>query len=316
MEVIMSNLFGNFSNDPSMQRHMLASRYSAARSNILVMVIFSAFNLLMLATGAGTYFLFSASVPYIITDLSMFLCRMYPEEFYEGFEGMFFFDKSFFVITLIVSILILALYLLCWFFSKKNKVGWLIAALVMFGIDTLVMFGYYGFYLGIIVDIIFHIWVIVILAMGINAHYKLRKMPAENVMIEAEFTEIPTDESGESVAAIEGEKKTIPDSTPMRPADTDVKAKILLEAEVYGHQITYRRIKRTNELVIDGDVYGEYSALAEMPHILTAKIGGHEFAAGMDNSSHSFILVDGQIVKTKLRLIYSFRNLSYIFSVI
>ena len=62
----MSKLFGDFNGDPRIQRQALVSKYSAARSNILLMVIFSAINLLMLATGAGTYFLFSASVPYIM----------------------------------------------------------------------------------------------------------------------------------------------------------------------------------------------------------------------------------------------------------
>ncbi len=297
----MSRLFGNVSNDPRTQRQVLVSRYSAARSNLILLVAFSAINLIMLATGAGTYFLFSASVPYLITDLGMFLSGMYPEELYEGFEGMYFFDKSFFVIMLIISLLILAIYMLCWLFSKKNKVGWLISALVMFGIDTLVMFAYYGISPDMIIDIIFHVWVIVILAMGIDAHFKLKKMPAEVTMIEAKYRELPADGDGENATA--GETKVSPESTPLRVADTEIKAKILLEAEIYGHFITYRRIKRTNELVIDGNVYGEYTALAEMPHMLTATVDGHDIAAGMDNTSHSFILVDGQTVKTKLRLI-------------
>jgi hypothetical protein len=296
----MSNLFGNVSNDPRIQRQALASKYNAARSNLILLVIFSAINLIMLATNAGTYFLFSASVPYLITGLGMFFCGMAPEEAYEGLDGMYFMDKSLFVIMFIISMLILVLYLLCWLFSKNNKVKWLITALVLFGIDTLVMFAYYGISPDMIIDVIFHVWVIVILAMGIDAHYKLKKMPVEEVMIEAEYTELP-EEAAEG--AIDGERKTTPDSTPLRDADNEVKAKILLESEIYGHFITYRRIKRTNELVIDGKVYAEYIALAEMPHMLTATVDGHNIAAGMDNTSHSFILVDGQTVKTKLRLI-------------
>ena len=54
----MSNLFGNFNDDPRIQRQALASKYSAARSNLLLLVIFSAINLIMMATGTGTYFLF------------------------------------------------------------------------------------------------------------------------------------------------------------------------------------------------------------------------------------------------------------------
>lgn len=292
----MSNYFGGFNDDPRIQRQAMASKYNAARSNLLLLVIFSAINLIMLATGAGTYFLFSASVPYIITYLGMFFCGMYPKEMYEGLEGMYFLDKSLFFILLAISALILVIYLLCWLFSKDGKVKWLKLALVLFSIDTLVMFLYYGFAINMIVDIIFHVWVIVIMVMGIKAHKKLNDMPAEEPIIEAEYRELPAD--GE-----EGSENTIQDSTPLRHAETEVKARILLQTDYFNHTITYRRVKKTNELVIDGMVYGEYTALAEMPHILTAVIDGHKIAAGTDNTSHSFISVDGQTVATKLRLI-------------
>jgi hypothetical protein len=292
----MSNLFGNFNDDPRIQRQALANKYSAARSNLILMVIFSAINLLMLATNAGTYFLFSASVPYIITDVGMFFCGMYPTEAYEGFEGMYFLDKSLFFILLAISALILVIYFLCWLFSKNGKVKWLTTALVLFCIDTLVMFVYYGFAISSIIDIIFHVWVIVILVMGIKAHKKLKEMPEEEVVIEAEYRELPAD--GEEI------KEDLPhDSTPIRHADTDTKVRVLLETDYFNHTITYRRVKTTNELVIDGKVYDEYTALIETAHILTAVVDGHNIAAGMDNTSRSFINVDGQTVKTKLRLI-------------
>ena len=292
----MSKLFGDFNGDPRIQRQALVSKYNAARSNILLMVIFSAINLLMLATGAGTYFLFSASVPYIITDIGMFFCGMYPKEMYEEFEGMYFLDKSLFFILLAISALILVIYFLCWLFSKNGKVRWIKTALVLFSIDTLIMFAYYGIDLTMIIDIIFHIWLIVILVMGINAHKKVMEMPKEEDVIEAEYRELPND--GE-----ETEENVINDSTPLRLADTDVKARILLETDYFNHTITYRRVKKTNELVIDGKVYDEYTALVEMPHILTAIIDGHAIAVGIDNTSRSFINVDGQTVKTKLRLV-------------
>lgn len=285
------------SNDPRIERQALVSKYSAARSNLLLIVVFTALNLLLLATNSGTYFLFSASVPYLIGDLGMFLCGRYPEEYYEGLEGMFFLDTSFFVIMMVIAFLILALYMLCWFFSKKNNVKWLIVALVLFSIDTLVMFFAYGLAADMIVNVIFHVWVIVILAMGIKAHYKLKSLPQDDV-IEAEFSELPAEggEGGEGARALPG-------STPIREADTAVKARILLDGQVYGHDIVYRRVKRTNELVIDGKVYDEYTALSEMPHMLTATIDGHTYAAGLDNASHSYMMVDGQTVKSKMRLV-------------
>ena len=293
----MSNLFGNLGNDPKMQRQALTSRYAAARTNLLLMIVFSLFNVLMLAANSGVYFLFSASIPYLLTDLGMMLCGMYPQEYYEGLEAMIFFDKSFFVALLVISLLILAVYLLCWIFSKK-KCGFLIGALVLFSIDTVIMIISYG--LSSIIDLAFHIWVIVILAMGISAHYKLRKLPEECGFVEGEFAELPSD-GNEAIEEASAAK--VKDSVALRPADLDVKTKVFLEYEAYGHKITYRRVKRTNELVIDGDVYAEYTALVEMPHLLTANVGGHSFAAGIDNTSHMTISVDGQIAKTKLRII-------------
>lgn len=286
----MANLFGNVSNAPQTQRQALVNKYSAARSNLLIVVAFSLVNILMLATNSGTYFLFSASVPYLLTDIGMGLCGMYPPEYYEGLEGMYILDKSVFVILLVISLLILGVYLICWIFSKK-KCGFLITALVLFSIDTVVMLLSYG--LSSIVDLVFHVWIIVILSIGINAHFKLKKLPQEEKVIEGEFNEIS--ENGEANPALS-------DSVALRPVDPTVKARIFIEYEMYGYQITYRRVKRTNELVINGYVYAEYTALMEMPHMLNANLGGHSFAAGMDGTtSRSIMMVDGMIVKTKMR---------------
>ncbi len=194
----MAKFFSNISFDPRMQRQALQNKYNAARMNLLAVVLFTVINIVSLATGIGGYFLFSASVPYVITMFGLVLCGMMPDEFYQEMEmeGMFFLDESFFYITLAISILILGLYVLCWFFSKKKPV-WLTVALVLFIIDTVVMFLYYGIALDMILDIAFHAWVIWILVSGIRAHRDLQKMPKEEPIIEAEFTDISNDESAE-----------------------------------------------------------------------------------------------------------------------
>ena len=84
-------------------------------------------------------------------------------------------------------------------------------------------------------------------------------------------------------------------------ADEEVKARTLLEAEAAGHKIVYRRVKRVNELVIDGKVYDEYVALLEFAHTLKACVDGHTIEAGIANSGQSFIVDDGQIITQKLR---------------
>ena len=70
-----------------------------------------------------------------------------------------------------------------------------------------------------------------------------------------------------------------------------------------GHYVVYRRVKKTNELVIDLYVYDEIEILVECAHSLEARIDGHLIVVGFDGVSHSYLSVDGEIVAKKLRLI-------------
>ena len=69
--------------------------------------------------------------------------------------------------------------------SKKNNVGWLVAALVLFAIDTVSMFLFMGIDVSMILDIVFHAWVIYYLIAGIVAHKKLKELPLEEPVVEA-----------------------------------------------------------------------------------------------------------------------------------
>ena len=162
------------------EKDLLIGKYNAARMNILIMVIATLINVILAIAGEGTYFLFSATIPYILTDLSMFLCGFYPPEYYVGgLEGLEILPVEFFITGLSIAILIIALYAIAYFFSSKGRVGWIIFALVFFVLDTLALFGYYGFNFQMIVDYVFHIWIIVILSLGIKAHYNLKAIPEE-----------------------------------------------------------------------------------------------------------------------------------------
>lgn len=187
----MSKLFANLSEDPRIQKQALINKYSAARVNLLLVVIFSLVNIISLSSGLGSYLLFSATVPYIIVDIAMTFCGMYPEEFYEEIGNMVFLDKSLFTMSLIIAVCILAIYFLCWLFSKKGRANWLKLALVLFGIDTVVLILSYG--LSSLIDLGFHIWIIYILYSGIKAHKQLSNMPKED-FIEGEFTELPSED--------------------------------------------------------------------------------------------------------------------------
>ncbi len=173
-------LFNNAGRPNGSEREILESKYDSSLYNILLVVGLTAINILLLVTNSNTYFLFSAYIPFILADLGMFLCGMYPSEYYiENFLEMVFLPKSFFVIMLVIAIVILAAYVLSWVFARKRKIGWLIFALVFFSIDTAAMFLFNGLVLESIIDYAIHAWVIVSLANGISAFNKLKKLPAD-----------------------------------------------------------------------------------------------------------------------------------------
>ena len=178
-----------------MEKQTLEGRYRGARNNLLLVVVFSAVNIILLAVNSFTYFLFSASVPYMLADIGKFLCGKYPEEYYAELEVYEVLPDTLYWVLLALSAVIIVMYLLAFIFSK-NKVGWLIFALVFFVLDTAVMFLYFGINVDMIMDIVFHIWVLISLCMGIHAHFKLKKLPDEPVEPEMSAEEKTTDEQG------------------------------------------------------------------------------------------------------------------------
>lgn len=276
-------------------RQALEKKYNGSRMNLLLVVVFTVVNIILLVTNSNTYFVFSASIPYFLVGIAMEFCGMYPEEYYTEYYGedlanFQFTDTSFFVICLVIAIVIIALYLISWIFSKNNKTGWLIFALIFFAIDTLGMFVLLGINFDSIIDIAFHVWVIVSLFIGISAGSKLKNLSEDEVFVEETEKVQDSDFSG-----------SLQNSAIIRIADTSVKSRTLLEADAVGHTVTYRRVKRVNELVIDGNVYDEMEALIEMPHTLTANIDGHTIQVGYDGAN-SYLDVDGERVAKKFRL--------------
>lgn len=134
--------------------------YAAARSNLLLVVVFSAINVVMRLVGSGTYFLFSASMPMACLDIAA-LTEI----------------SALTVPAAVIALLIIALYLLCWTFSKKHY-GWMVAALVLFSLDTLLMFFIY-YIEAVIVDLLIHVWVLYCLITGTVAIKKMKQQPAE-----------------------------------------------------------------------------------------------------------------------------------------
>lgn len=252
-------------------RAAVEKKYAIARHNLLLMMILTVVNIILYIAGSDTMMLFSATVPYLAAGI--------------GIESQY---GPMLAVGMIIAVICLALYLLCWIFSKKHF-AWMITAAVMFGLDTLAMAGLYllmGEVSGIL-DAVIHVWVMYYLIMGAVNGYKLKNMPAE---IPAEFS-VETETSASQ-----------PNTAYMRLADMDTKARILLEEEVLGHRVCYRRVKRVNELVIDGYVYDDVEMLVETAHSLNANVDGHQIQVGFDGATSSYLRVDGETVKRKTRL--------------
>ena len=256
-------------------REMIQQKYKTARNNLLLMLILTVINIILYLVGSDTMMLFSATVPYFGVIIG-------------SVSG----SQIFFIFCACIAVAILILYLLCWILSKDHY-GWMIVALVLFIIDTLAMI---GMYLGMgeisgILDVVIHVWVLYYLIIGVKYGKQIKNLLEEPV------NEIDLEQGA---PLIEGEEFI---HTPiLRIADTTVKSRVLLEADGAGHHICYRRVKRINELVIDGYVYADVEMLMETAHALTAQMDGHVFQAGFDGVAHSYIRVDGVQVAKKLRL--------------
>lgn len=273
----------NTSPQPNAKTSIIQQKFNTARANLLLMIGFTLINIILLCFNSETMFLFSATVPYYSTAIGK-----YSE------------IPAFFTIGLIIAAVTLIIYFFCWIFSKKHY-GWLIAALVLFSLDSIFMITLYIFsedFSGII-DLAIHIWVIYYLIIGVKYGAQLKNMPeteeetdlTEQIEVNPDIA-IPTENTNPSSV----------NSIPLRSAHTDLKTRILLEGEFEGHKISYRRVKRINELVIDGYVYDDVEMLIEFAHALNAKIDGHDIQVGFDGATHSYLRIDGVQIARKLRL--------------
>ena len=149
----------------------LLKQIAGARSSLLMVIIFTVVNLVMLLLDSGTYFLFSASVPYYMTAIGMGI------DLGAGEAGI----GTFTIVALVISAVVLAFYLLCWLLSKKRP-GWFVVALIAFILDTLALVGLcllMDMLTDSIMDLVFHGWVVLELIRAIAANKKLKKLIAQ-----------------------------------------------------------------------------------------------------------------------------------------
>lgn len=286
----MAKFFGNNKDRTNTKENNLETRYKSSIGNLLVVVIFSVINIVLLLMGTDTYFLFSAFIPYFIVDYGRVMCGMYPEEFYYDLPMGEFLDKSFLFVMIAIAAVIILAYLVCWVFARKKKVAALFISLVFFVADTVMMLSTMGFSADIIIDILFHIWVIVYLITAISTYYKIKNTPKADC---AEMLVETEDENGNPIES----------NSPVLRVAEEVKCRVFIDTETSGMHIIVRRVKHTNELVINGCVYDEYEGVVEYAHTLTADLLGHRIEAVFDGAASIKLFVDSQEIAKKIRLI-------------
>lgn len=145
---------------------------NTGRHTLIVVMIITLVNMLLVLVEAPIYFLFSASVPYYLT---IFGYAMDLE--LSGGAGIFT------IIAVVVSMAILAVYLLCWINGKK-KISWLTTALVLFSVDTLCLaiLAILAEDASCIMDLTFHALVLAYLGYALSADKKLKEWQASQAM--------------------------------------------------------------------------------------------------------------------------------------
>lgn len=133
-------------------------QYNVCRGNLLMAVVFTVINLAMLLADSTSYFLFSIAVPYWGTLLGDVF----------GYADL----------MLAVALVLLVVYTLCFFLSKKHLWA-MVVALVLFILDSVALIGFtvlLELYSDMILDILMHIWVLYYLVQGIRYSGKLKSM--------------------------------------------------------------------------------------------------------------------------------------------
>ena len=182
-------------NPNAMLRSKYQNQWKGACGTLLLVTIFSIVNTVLCAIGSDIYFLFTAYFPYELGVLGM-IYLLGASEFETGMAtgvGIF---------LLSIAALVIIIYFVCWLFSRK-KFGWLVAGTVLFSLDTVYML----FEMvtsndpaWFVTDVIFHAIVLIELGIGVAAALKLKKLPADEIVVPA--VEVPSETASDSTANV------------------------------------------------------------------------------------------------------------------
>ncbi len=230
---------------PVDERTRLQKQFSIARANLVIMTALTCVNIAMIALETGRVFQFSAATPQLAFIV-----------FSNG-------DAVQKAAGLLISVLIIGLFALCYVLSKRNPL-WMTAALVLFVCDTAFLVVWLvavaDNLLANSIEVLYHVWVLYYLIRGVQT--------AEAFA------------GTEPAAAATGPVATQqpPASAPPMP-ETPLGAyqgggERLLSALQSGLYLEVFRSDTETALVVDGQVYDRWSGALEQRYTLTARVCG------------------------------------------
>lgn len=149
-------------------------QFTSARINLLLMSVLTIANIASYYFELGFMLPFSAFLPFTIFDFGYFFSIEWA-------------DPNLFIYGIVFASLIIIFYFLGYFLSKTKPV-WLTFVLAMYIVDTLIMIYLFTavFYFNgsMILDILFHVWVLYYFIMGVRAVKKLKRLEEDSVVLE------------------------------------------------------------------------------------------------------------------------------------
>lgn len=170
-------------------RPALTKTFQTARANLLLMAVLSAINCIFAFLQGSIYLPFCCLAPYMLVSDGLYMTGKMPEDYYEDwaeyYGDMGFLGDEYLVVLTVISAIIILAFVLCFLLSSKPRLAPLIVSLVLYGLDALYVLYYTVIYLdpSMIIDIVFHAWVIFYLISGIIAVTKLRRLPPESAEV-------------------------------------------------------------------------------------------------------------------------------------
>lgn len=214
------------------------NKYAQGRAALLCVVILSVVNLLSVIL-IERYFLFSSYITQIFAVVGASFYIETKEILYPIIAG-------------VIGLITVVPYFLCYLFSKK-RVGWMIAALVLFSLDSVVFLIDFVSLISagdvsMLFDIVIRAWVLVSLALGVK--YGLR---VKNDEQEAEPESVPTafDYSAREEDAFD-EMSTVTRTVTVSRVKSFVACAIKLSCCVNGKPVEELKNGETKTVQIDG----------------------------------------------------------------